>query len=177
MDTTFSIEEAFKNPSIGGNPFNITDLGLFISNVLEVLMILAAIASLLYLFWGGLEWIISGGDKSGTEKAKSKITDAVIGLIVVFSAWAIFQILQTFLGFNITGGTSGKTSGGGCGPQQTAWVQNKKPQCVKPTYTDWECWRKEIIKDPCINFYMAGDTYWWDLHKECSRPAPLACPK
>lgn len=166
-----SIETAFESDIVGGNPFKITDIGGFVTNILEVIMIVAAIASLVYLFWGGLEWITSGGDKAGTEKAKSKITDAIIGLVIVFSAWAIFQLLQTFLGFSITsGGTSGGSGAGGCGPQQTAWVQKYAPNCVKPTYTDWGCWKTFIEKEPCKNFYDGTGNYW--PHQSCGSYIP-----
>lgn len=187
MDTTFSIEEAFKNPSIGGNPFKITDLGLFISNVLEILMILAAIATLVYLVWGGLEWITSGGDKAGTEKAKSKITDAVIGLVIVFSAWAIFQLLQTFLGFQVTEKTVSTSTSASKTDQQAKpscvletkkynWVLAKNSSCIKNEGIDWNgCWRTHITKFPCDNFYIAGDDYWWKTYPSCPKPAPL-CP-
>lgn len=174
MDTTFSIEEAFKNPSIGGNPFTITEIGPFVTNIIEVIMILAAIASLVYLFWGGLEWIISGGDKAGTEKAKSKITDAVIGLVIVFSAWAIFQLLQTFLGFSIT---SGGTSGGGgvsaaCNAAKDKWVAEKSGCKIQPT--DWGCWKTFIEGKPCLNFNDGTGSYW---PRQGCTTQPNICPK
>lgn len=95
------------DPSITIKPpsgFNIiTDIGLLISNAVSLLMIIAAVATFLYLVWGGLEWITSGGEKAGTEAAKSKITNAFIGLIIVFSAWAIMGIFEKFFGIKILG--------------------------------------------------------------------------
>lgn len=81
----------------------ITDLGKLISNAISLLMIVAAIATFFYLVWGGLEWITSGGEKAGTEAAKSKITNAFIGLIIVFSAWAIMNVFEKFFGICILG--------------------------------------------------------------------------
>ncbi|KKP23206.1 MAG: hypothetical protein UR11_C0001G0180 [Candidatus Woesebacteria bacterium GW2011_GWC1_30_29] len=42
---------------------------------------------------------MSGGDKAQTEGARNQITAALVGLVIVFSAWAIAQLLATF--FNI----------------------------------------------------------------------------
>ena len=81
----------------------ITDLGKLISNGISLLMIIAAIATFFYLVWGGLEWITSGGEKTGTEAAKSKITSAFIGLFIVFSAWAIMNVFEKFFGICILG--------------------------------------------------------------------------
>jgi hypothetical protein len=81
----------------------ITDLGKLISNAISLLMIVAAIATFFYLVWGGLEWITSGGEKAGTESAKNKITNAFIGLVIVFSAWAIMNVFEKFFGICILG--------------------------------------------------------------------------
>lgn len=89
------------NPPKGFNI--ITNLGVLISNGITLLMIVAAIATFFYLVWGGLEWITSGGEKAGTEAAKSKITNAFIGLVIVFSAWAIMGVFEKFFGIKILG--------------------------------------------------------------------------
>ncbi|MBI3385038.1 hypothetical protein HY030_02495, partial [Candidatus Gottesmanbacteria bacterium] len=57
----------------GGNPFKITDIGVFISAAFGVGIILAAIGTLIYLLWGAFEWITSGGDKTNLENARNKI--------------------------------------------------------------------------------------------------------
>lgn len=181
MYNPFSIETAFLSENVGGNPFKITEFGPFVTNILSLIMIIAAIASLLYLFWGGLEWIISGGDKAGTDRAKSKITDAVIGLVIVFSAWAIFQLLQTFLGFQITEKlTSTSSSSGGtssvsqCNAAKDSWVSQKSGCKINPT--DWGCWKTFIEGKPCLNFNDGTGSYW--PHSGCGNYIPPnICPK
>jgi hypothetical protein len=78
-------------------------IGKLISNGISLIMIIAAIATFFYLVWGGLEWITSGGEKAGTEAARSKITNAFIGLFVVFAAWAIMKFIEQFFGICILG--------------------------------------------------------------------------
>ena len=75
-----------------------TDIGQLINKSLRFIMVIAALLVFLYLIWGGIEWITSGGDKGKTESARNKITAAVIGLIVVAASYAILQLALNFLG-------------------------------------------------------------------------------
>ena len=72
-----------------------------LSSILNIVLTIGVIAVLLYLIWGGIEWITSGGDKGKTESARNKITSAVIGLVILVSAWAILMFVETLLGTNI----------------------------------------------------------------------------
>lgn len=71
----------------------------FMNGVLSFVMVIAALLVFFYLIWGGIEWITSGGDKGQTEKARNKITAAVIGLIILAAAYAVLQLALGFLGF------------------------------------------------------------------------------
>lgn len=82
----------------------ITELGQLISAGVGTLLIVAALLAFLYLILGGIQWITSGGDKSGMEAARNKITHAIVGLIIVGAAWAIMTLVQNFLGVTIIGG-------------------------------------------------------------------------
>ncbi len=77
-----------------------TDIGVLINSVLRVVMVIAALLVFMYLILGGIEWITSGGDKGKTEKAREKITAAIVGLIVLAAAYAILTLVLKFLGFN-----------------------------------------------------------------------------
>lgn len=81
----------------------ITDIGTLISGVVGLAIIIAALLAFVYLVWGGIEWISSGGDKAGMEAAKSRITAAFVGLFIVGAAWAITKLLETFFGITILG--------------------------------------------------------------------------
>jgi hypothetical protein len=50
---------------------------------------------------GGIRWIASGGDKAQTEAARNQITSALVGLVIVFAAWAIVALINVFFGINI----------------------------------------------------------------------------
>lgn len=72
-----------------------------ISALITLGLVVAAIVFFFMLVIGGIRWIMSGGDKGQTEAARNQITAALIGLVIVFSAWAIAQLLGTFFGINI----------------------------------------------------------------------------
>jgi len=61
-------------------------------------MVVAAVVFFFILIIGGIRWIASGGDKAATEGARSQITAALIGLVIVFAAWAIVALISTFFG-------------------------------------------------------------------------------
>lgn len=72
---------------------------------LSLVLIVAAIVFFFMLVIGGIRWILSGGDKGQTEAARNQITAALVGLVIVFAAWAIAQLIGTLFGIGIfTGG-------------------------------------------------------------------------
>lgn len=81
----------------------ITSVGSLITALVGTLIIIAALLAFFYLILGGIQWITSGGDKSGMEAARNKITHAIVGLIIVAAAWAVMILVQQFLGINVIG--------------------------------------------------------------------------
>lgn len=90
------------------NEAKIVDLGKLISTSISVVIILAGILVFVYLVWGGLEWLTSGGDKGKTESARNRITAALVGLAIIAAAWALTQVIATFFGVSagLTGGAT-----------------------------------------------------------------------
>lgn len=78
------------------------DLGTFVSKSFSAVILVAGLATFMYLIYGGLQWIMSGGDKGKLEESKSKITNGIIGLAIVASAWAIYLLVDYFFGIGIT---------------------------------------------------------------------------
>lgn len=76
------------------------EVGTLIGNFIGLFIIIAGIMVLIYLAWGGIEWISSAGDKAGLESARNRITNALIGLGIVVAAWAIMTLTSDFFGLN-----------------------------------------------------------------------------
>lgn len=77
------------------------DFTVMLNSIMNVVLTIGVIAVLLYLIWGGIEWITSGGNTSKTESARNKITASIIGLIILISAWAIMLFVQQLLGLEV----------------------------------------------------------------------------
>ncbi len=66
--------------------------------LLNLLIVAAILLSLLFLIWGGIDWITSGGDKQKLQSARHKIIFALVGLVIVFASFFIINFLQGFFG-------------------------------------------------------------------------------
>ncbi len=84
--------------------FKINSLGQFISNAIALALIVAGILVFVYLVWGGIQWITSGGDKAKTDEAKSRITAALVGLTIVATSYAVMKVVESFFGISIEDG-------------------------------------------------------------------------
>ena len=80
---------------------SVTDLGLFISRMAGVALLIAGVAVFGYLVWGGISWLTAGSDTTKVEEARTRITNALIGLAIVAVAWAVYLIIDYFFGIGI----------------------------------------------------------------------------
>lgn len=99
---TFNFTESVQNSTTFGG---ITGGGFTLANMLDVsikfLFIAVTISSFLYLLLGSVQWIMAGGDKDGVEKARKKITNALIGLAIAFSVYVIASLVNAIFGVDI----------------------------------------------------------------------------
>jgi cbb3-type cytochrome oxidase subunit 3 len=65
------------------------------------ILVIAGVIFFFMLVIGGIKWILSGGDKSSTEAARNQITAALIGLVIVFAAWAILTLVGNIFGISL----------------------------------------------------------------------------
>jgi hypothetical protein len=88
---------------VGGNfsPLTSLTVGGLVSGLIRLVLVIAALVFFFILVIGGIRWIVSGGDKAQTEAARNQITAALVGLVIVFAAWAIVQLINVFFGINI----------------------------------------------------------------------------
>jgi len=78
--------------------FTAQNMGNVVGGILNGAFVIAIIAALAYLVYGGVKWIISEGDKSKVQEARSHIVAAVIGLVVVFLSYFIITLLLQIFG-------------------------------------------------------------------------------
>ncbi len=93
------------NPSINkavGTGSGVDILQLFLTNFINIALGVAGIVAFFMLLAGGIGWITAGGDKEGVEKARKRITGALIGLAITLSIFAIIFIAEALFGISIT---------------------------------------------------------------------------
>ncbi len=71
----------------------------FLNNLVTLIYILATVVLVFMFLWGSLEWLTSGGDKEAVGRARGRIINALVGIILFGVAYAILRLLGTFTGF------------------------------------------------------------------------------
>lgn len=75
--------------------------GGIISGAISLILLVVALVFFFVLIMGGLRWVMSGGDQKNVEAARNQITNALIGLAIVFATFAIMKLIETIFGISI----------------------------------------------------------------------------
>lgn len=82
-------------------PFASIILGKILSNFISLALGSAGVITFFLLLWGGIQYILAGGDKERTQAASKRITHALIGLAITFSVFAIIYVVETLFGVSL----------------------------------------------------------------------------
>ncbi len=69
---------------------------------IQLLFIAAILIALFYLIQGGIQWMVSGGDKQRVEQARLKLVYAIVGLVIVFLAFFLLNLIFGFFKIRIS---------------------------------------------------------------------------
>jgi len=95
-----SITNPVINTSLQGKT-GIGFFGLLLPNLFTLALIIGSIIFVFVMIMGAVQWISSGGDKQALEGAKSKISNAFVGLVIMLAIFAIIKVLENFFGIHI----------------------------------------------------------------------------
>ncbi|HEU0051498.1 MAG TPA: Ig-like domain-containing protein, partial [Patescibacteria group bacterium] len=111
-----------------------TDPRIIAARIINVALGTLAIIFVVLIIYAGFLYMTSGGDAEKTTKAKTWIRNAIIGLIIILSAWAITTFVINKLiqatgggGGGGTGSENGGSSLGGGGTSNAFQVQSITP--------------------------------------------------
>lgn len=96
-------------PTLGGtSSYNDPEVGTkltssIVKSMASAVFILSFVLLFIYLITSGIAWLTSEGDKGKLESARNKLTNAVIGMVIVAAAWAIFNLVGQFIGIDVNG--------------------------------------------------------------------------
>lgn len=74
-------------------------IGNLISVLVSLFMTVGFVFALFHLMFGAIRWVTASGDKAALQNAQDRMTQAVVGLILLVAVWAIMQLVSTILGF------------------------------------------------------------------------------
>jgi hypothetical protein len=92
--------DAIQSAGLPGNTVP-SQIGPFINRILLYVAYGAGIALLIYLVTGGLQLMTSRGDPKGIQAAQAKITNALIGFVIIAFAATIVAVLGKVFGIKI----------------------------------------------------------------------------
>jgi hypothetical protein len=93
-----------KNPALGPALQGKTGSNFFAEFLPSLVGLVLLGGSLIFFFvflMGAIQWITSGGDKQALEGARAKITNGIIGVVLLFIAFAVIGLIETFFKINI----------------------------------------------------------------------------
>ena len=98
LDADSSVSRGAEAARADGMPSELLgDNGVF-RQVTNTILLIVGIISVVMLVYGGLRYIISGGDSKKVTDAKNTILYAIIGLIIAILAYAIIGFVLNTLG-------------------------------------------------------------------------------
>jgi hypothetical protein len=68
---------------------------------ISLAFLIGAVVFFFMLLIGGISWISSGGDKQKLEEARARVSNAIIGLVILFATFAVIKIIGTFFHIDI----------------------------------------------------------------------------
>ncbi|MEK7592150.1 MAG: hypothetical protein AAB508_02015 [Patescibacteria group bacterium] len=82
----------------GPNNFRFTNIGSIINGAIQFIFIAAGIGLLAMLVFAGYDFLTSAGDAKKLESGKQRMTNALIGFLLIFSAYWVVQIAGKIFG-------------------------------------------------------------------------------
>lgn len=116
------VHAQITNPALpfAGSGSGTVIIGNLISALVSAFLVMGFVMALFHLMFGAMRWVTASGDKNALQNAQDRMTQAVVGLILLVATWAIMLLVSTILGFqfpnfnlqSITGGGGGGSNSG-----------------------------------------------------------------
>ena len=80
--------------------FKDLDLQGVVKMVIQFALILAGLMAVIFIIWGGYQYITSSGDAEKATKGRATLINAIIGLVIIFLAYAIVGYVYSQIDIN-----------------------------------------------------------------------------
>ncbi|TSC56469.1 MAG: Uncharacterized protein G01um101418_324 [Parcubacteria group bacterium Gr01-1014_18] len=94
LETTTSsgMTEGSQVTSQGGRSQTIIDITSRFGEVIQFFIMLIGTVTVIFIIYGGFQWVTAGGDSGKVDAAKQTVTNACIGLAIVTFAYIIIAV-------------------------------------------------------------------------------------
>lgn len=93
-----TVQEGAEAARAEGMPAELVGDGGIFTRITSIALYVIGAVSVIMLIWGGLRYILSGGDGKKITDAKNTVLYAIIGLIIAFLAYAIIRFVLNAIG-------------------------------------------------------------------------------
>ncbi len=83
-------------------PAGILQLQELLTRIINLSVGISFMVLLVMLVYGGVRFIISGGEPKAVQAATQTLTYAVIGIVLLAVAWLILKLISAFTGVDLT---------------------------------------------------------------------------
>ena len=80
-----------------GSGCTIDDFVVLAVNIANLILGISGSIALVFFVYGGIFWIISSGNTNLVDKGRKTLTNAVIGLAIIFGSWLIINFILAAL--------------------------------------------------------------------------------
>ena len=112
-----SVEQGVQSARGNGQPADLFGTNGIFTTVANTLLYIVGALSVVMIIYGGLRYVISGGNSSAVTAAKNTILYAIVGLVISILSYAIINFLLS----TMIGSESG-VGGGSSGGNGTGWT-------------------------------------------------------
>jgi len=88
-----SVGEAFGE----SNPGSDYDIRIIILNIVKIFLGLLGIIFMILMILAGYKWMTAGGNEDKVKEAKSQISTAIIGLVIIFMAYSVAHFVTKYI--------------------------------------------------------------------------------
>jgi len=85
----------FKNPD-GETAGSSYDIWTIVTNVIDLILWVAAIIAIIYLIYSGILYLTAAGNPDSAKKGQQGIINAVIGIVIISLVWVIARAISGF---------------------------------------------------------------------------------
>lgn len=98
------VETGLVTCGYNNNPCDTTDVVNFVNGLIKFLISLLAIIAVIMLTITGFQMVVSGGNSNQMGVLKDRLTNIIIGIIIILAAWLVVdKIMEMLTGKGLDG--------------------------------------------------------------------------